>query len=101
LKNAPILILDDATASIDPDQEEQIQEAVGALARGKTLIVIAHRIRTIMNFDNMLLIRDGSVCAQGSHAELLKSSPEYQSMFRSYAETENWVMEVGKEGSGC
>jgi ATP-binding cassette subfamily B protein len=101
LKNAPILILDEATASIDPDQEEQIQEAVGALARGKTLIVIAHRIRTIMNFDNMLLIRDGSVCAQGSHAELLKSSPEYQSMFRSYAETENWVMEVGKEGSGC
>lgn len=101
LKNAPILILDEATASIDPDQEEQIQEAIGALAQGKTLIVIAHRIRTIMNFDNILLIRDGRVCSQGSHAELLKSSLEYQSIFRSYAETENWVMSVGKEGSAC
>lgn len=101
LKNAPILILDEATASIDPDCEEQIQEAIGALAQGKTLIVIAHRIRTIMSFDNIMVIRDGSVSAQGTHTELLKSSIEYQSMFRSYAETENWVIGTEKEDAIC
>ena len=101
LKSAPILILDEATASIDPDCEEQIQEAIGALAQGKTLIVIAHRIRTIMSFDNILVIRDGSICSQGPHTELIKSSPEYQNIFRSYSETENWVIGAGKDGAAC
>lgn len=101
LKNAPILILDEATASVDPDCEEQIQEAIGTLAHGKTLIVIAHRIRTIMGFDNILVIRDGTVCSQGSHTELLNSSPEYQGIFDSYAETEDWVIGAGKEDTVC
>ena len=85
-KNVSILILDEAIASIDPDCEEQMQEAIGVLAQGKTLIMIAHRIRTSMSFDNILVIRDGSICSQGSHTELLKSSPEYQNIFRSSLE---------------
>jgi ATP-binding cassette subfamily B protein len=101
LKNAPILILDEATASIDPDCEEQVQEAIGVLTRGKTLIVIAHRIRTIMNFDNILVIRDGSICSHGTHTELLKNSTEYQDIFRSYIETENWVMRAGRDNTIC
>lgn len=101
LKNAPILVLDEATASIDPDCEEQIQEAIGELARGKTLIVIAHRIRTIMGFDNILVIRDGRISAQGVHEELLKNSTDYQDIFRAYVDTENWVLDMGKGGAVC
>jgi len=96
LKNAPVLVLDEATASIDPDCEEQIQEAIGALARGKTLIVIAHRIRTIMGFKKILVLREGEILAQGTHEELLEASTDYRSMFQAYQYTENWV--VGAEG---
>lgn len=101
LKNAPILVLDEATASIDPDCEEQVQEAIGALAQGKTLIVIAHRIRTIMGFDNILVIQGGRICAQGTHSELLKNSDEYGRIFRAYTQTEDWVMGEGKDGAAC
>lgn len=96
LKNAPILILDEATASIDPDSEEQIQEALGALAKGKTLIVIAHRIRTVMGFDQIIVLRNGEVEASGTHEALLESSGVYQSIFAAYSQTENW--RVGAEG---
>jgi len=101
LKNAPILILDEATANIDPDCEEQIQEAIAALVRRKTLIVIAHRIRTIMNFDNILVISEGNVCSQGTHKELLKNSREYQNIFFSYIETENWTIKAGRNDIVC
>lgn len=90
LKNAPILILDEATASIDPDSEEQIQEALGVLAQGKTLIVIAHRIRTVMDFEQIIVLRNGEIEAGGTHGELLQSSGVYRSIFAAYAETENW-----------
>lgn len=100
LKDAPILILDEATASVDPDCEEQIQEAIGALAKGKTLIVIAHRIRTIMNFDSILVVGDGRICAQGTHGELLAACPEYERMYRAYTETEHWVLGTEREVAG-
>lgn len=97
LKNAPVLILDEATASIDPDSEEQIQEALGALAKGKTLIVIAHRIRTIMGFDQIVVLDKGRVEASGSHEALLEKSRMYQKIFAAYAKTEAW--QIGsKEG---
>ncbi len=96
LKNAPILILDEATASIDPDSEEQIQEALGALAKGKTLIVIAHRIRTVMGFDQIIVLRNGEIEARGTHEELLSLSGVYQSIFEAYSQTENW--RIGTEG---
>lgn len=92
LKNAPILILDEATASIDPDSEEQIQEAIGELTKGKTLIVIAHRIHTIMGFDNILVLKKGKIIAQGKHVELLDISMDYKTMFNACIETENWII---------
>lgn len=96
LKNAPILILDEATASIDPDSEEQIQEALGILAKGKTLIVIAHRIRTIMDFDQIIVLGNGEIEAAGTHQELLQSSSVYRSIFEAYSQTESW--RIGAEG---
>lgn len=96
LKNAPILILDEATASIDPDSEEQIQEALGLLAQGKTLIVIAHRIRTIMSFDQIIVLRNGKIEASGTHEGLLRSSGVYRSIFDAYSQTENW--RIGAKG---
>lgn len=92
LKNAPILVLDEATASIDPDSEEQIQEAIGALAKNKTLIVIAHRIRTIMNFEQILVMDGGRIAAAGTHEQLLKESPLYQRIYDAYSFTESWVL---------
>lgn len=96
LKNAPILILDEATASIDPDSEEQIQEALGALAKERTLIVIAHRIRTIMDFDQIIVLGNGEIEAAGTHQELLQSSSVYRSIFEAYSQTESW--RIGAEG---
>ncbi|MCQ5091567.1 ABC transporter ATP-binding protein [Slackia exigua] len=90
LKDAPILVLDEATASIDPDSEEHIQEAIGALAQGRTLIVIAHRIRTVMGFDNILLVKDGEVVGEGTHERLLRCSNDYRKLFEAYSDTEGW-----------
>ena len=74
LKNAPVLILDEATAYCDPDNEDELQKALSALARGKTVVVIAHRLRSIADADAILVIRDGELAASGSHAGLLAAS---------------------------
>ena len=80
LKDAPIVILDEATASVDADNEHFIQEAISELCQGKTLIVIAHRLNTIRNADNILLIKNGSIAEQGKHDELMKQGGLYKSM---------------------
>ena len=80
LKDAPIVILDEATASVDADNEHFIQEAISELCQGKTLIVIAHRLNTIRNADNILLIKNGSIAEQGTHDELMKQGGLYKAM---------------------
>ena len=92
LKNAPILVLDEATASIDPDSEEQIQEAIGALSENKTLIVIAHRIRTVMGFEQIIVMDGGHIAAKGTHEQLLDTSPLYRTIYNAYSFTENWTL---------
>ncbi len=92
LKNAPILLLDEATASIDPDSEEEIQDALGELVKGKTLIVIAHRIRTIMGFNKIVVVDQGHIESSGTHMELLDKSPAYKKLYAAYAKTENWQL---------
>ena len=77
LKDAPIVILDEATASVDADNEHYIQEAISELCRGKTLIVIAHRLNTIRNADMILVIENGSVVEQGRHEDLMKLNGLY------------------------
>ncbi len=84
LKNAPIVILDEATAYIDPENEAIIQKAVGKLVKGKTLIVIAHRISTITDSDQIVLVNDGMIEDIGTHNKLLKSSPLYKNMWEAH-----------------
>ena len=84
LRNAPIVILDEATAYTDPENEAQIQEAVSKLVKGKTLIIIAHRLSTITDSDNIVLVNDGSILAQGTHTQLLEQSDLYRSMWNAH-----------------
>ena len=84
MKDAPILILDEATAYTDPENEAVIQNAVSRLAKGKTLIVIAHRLSTIIDSDQIVVIRDGEIAAKGTHTELLKESALYKKMWEAH-----------------
>ena len=84
LRNAPIVILDEATAYTDPENEAQIQEAVSKLVKGKTLIIVAHRLSTITDSDNIVLISDGEILAQGTHTKLLEESNLYKSMWNAH-----------------
>lgn len=84
LKNAPIVILDEATAYIDPENEAVIQKAVAKLVKGKTVIVIAHRLSTITDADKIVVVKNGKIESQGTHEQLLKSSPLYCSMWQAH-----------------
>lgn len=97
LKNAPIVILDEATASIDPENEALIQQAISRLTEGKTLIVIAHRLGTIANADNIVVVRSGSIVAQGRQEQLLADCPLYADMWQSYLGSRDVV----KEEASC
>ena len=87
LKNAPIIVLDEATAYIDPENEAVIQSAVARLVKDKTVIVIAHRLSTITGADNIVVLKDGRIEAQGKHEELLASSPLYRDMWQAHMGT--------------
>ena len=84
LKNAPVVILDEATAYIDPENEALVQKAISALTVGKTLIVIAHRLSTIVGADNIVVVKDGTIHAQGTHEKLLKTCPLYRDMWQAH-----------------
>lgn len=84
LKDAPIVILDEATAYIDPENEAIIQKAVGKLVKGKTLIMIAHRLSTIVDADNIVLVKDGRIDNTGTHKELLQKSKLYKTMWEAH-----------------
>ena len=84
LKDAPIVILDEATAYIDPENEAVIQRAVAELVENKTVIVIAHRLSTITGADNIVVIQDGKIAAQGKHEQLLKESALYKDMWQAH-----------------
>ena len=93
MKNAPILILDEATAYTDPENEAVIQKSVSELSKGKTLIVIAHRLSTIIGSDQIVVIKGGNVEAKGKHDELLGSSPLYRNMWEAHVyakDTDEW-----------
>jgi len=98
LKNAPIVVLDEATSFTDPENEDKIQEALNSLIQGKTLIVIAHRLSTIVDANNIILLADGRIAAQGTHQELLAASPAYQTMWQAHSVAMDWDI-AGKERS--
>ena len=90
LKDAPIVILDEATASIDPENEHLIQEAISALTHGKTIITIAHRLATIENADQILVIDGGTVAQRGTHKELLQQEGTYKKFIQIREQAEVW-----------
>ena len=83
LKNSPIVILDEATAYVDPENETLIQSAITDLTKDKTLIVIAHRLNTIVNSDQIILLENGKLVSSGTHEELLSSSKLYRNMWKA------------------
>ena len=84
LKDAPIIVLDEATAYIDPENEAVIQRAVAKLVADKTVIVIAHRLSTITNADNIVIVKDGKIEAQGTHQALLAGNSLYKEMWQAH-----------------
>ena len=90
LKNAPIVLLDEATASIDPDNEKHIQEAINALVQDKTLIIIAHRLSTIKRADQILVIDDGRIVERGTHDELLANERQYKNLWQRRQQAKSW-----------
>ena len=94
LKDAPIIILDEATAFADAENEALIQTALGELLKGKTAIVIAHRLNTIVNANNIVVLEQGKVHSQGTHKELLETSPLYQKLWYRSERAIDWNLEV-------
>ena len=90
LKDAPIVILDEATASVDPENERLIQQALTELSRGKTVVVIAHRLATVEHADQILVVDGGRIVQRGTHAELLSQEGVYRRFVQARAEAEGW-----------
>ncbi len=90
LKDAPIIILDEATASIDPENEHLIQAALSELTKGKTIITIAHRLATIQNADQILVVDDGRIVQRGTHRELAAQPGRYRSFVETRQRAEGW-----------
>ncbi|NFI06195.1 ABC transporter ATP-binding protein [Clostridium botulinum] len=90
LKNAPIIIMDEATASVDPENEHAIQKAISALVHGKTIIIIAHRLATIENEDQILVVDGGCVVQRGAHKELINQKGVYKRFLDIRKTAEEW-----------
>ena len=90
LKDAPIILFDEATAALDPENETLIQHAIGTLIKGKTVIVIAHRLRTVENADKIIVLNKGTIAETGTHSELMEKNGIYRQMYRLQRESEQW-----------
>ena len=92
LKDAPIVILDEATANVDPENEDRLQRAIEALTGGKTIIMIAHRLKTVKNADQILVIDHGEIVQQGRHETLINQKGIYADFVGSKRETVDWKL---------
>lgn len=92
LKDAPIVILDEATAYTDPENEAVIQSSVARLVQGKTLIVIAHRLKTVQNADRILVLEHGKIVQQGKHEQLMKQEGIYKRFIQSRELAASWKL---------
>ena len=92
LKDAPIIILDEATAFSDPDNESKIQGAIGELIRNKTAVIVAHRLSTIKDSDQIIVVDEGKIVGKGTHDELLKEQELYRRMWESHISAQEWTV---------
>ena len=90
LKNAPVILLDEATASLDPENEVLVQKAIAKLVEGKTVIMIAHRLRTVADADQILVLEEGKLVERGTHKELMKKKGLYQRLYHIQQESLRW-----------
>ena len=97
LKDAPIVVLDEATAFADPENEALIQKAFARLTKDRTVIMIAHRLSTVVGADKILVLEGGRVTEQGTHGELITAGGLYTRMWADYNQAIQWKMESGKE----
>lgn len=98
LKDAPVVLLDEATAYTDPENEDKIQESISRLVQGKTLVVIAHRLSTIVNASQIIVMNKGKVEKKGTHQELLKTCPLYKTLWTNYMSiSENGADQTAEE----
>ena len=95
LKDAPVIILDEATASIDPENEHLIQQAISELTRGKTIITIAHRLATVQSADQILVVDDGRIAGRGTHDELIRQGGLYSRFTAIREQAEHWDLADG------
>jgi len=94
LKDAPIVLLDEATASLDPENETQVQQAINELVKNKTVIMIAHRLKTIKGADHIIVLENGTVAEQGTHQELLIKEGLYARLWKLQQQSAGWSMKV-------
>ena len=97
LKNAPILILDEATAFADPDNEVRVQQALSALSKGKTVLMIAHRLSSITGADCIYVMQNGEIAESGTHDELIRKNGMFTHMWKNYSEAAEWKIEKEAE----
>lgn len=90
LKNAPVLVLDEATAFADPENEAAVQRAFERLAKGRTVIMIAHRLTTVQNADRIYVLKDGKIAEEGTHAWLMEQNGLYNEMYNEYRSSISW-----------
>ena len=90
LKDSPIIILDEATANVDPENEAELQEAIEALTHNKTIIMIAHRLKTVQHADQILVLEAGRIIQRGRHEDLIKQDGIYADFVQSRKKAESW-----------
>lgn len=96
IKNAPIIILDEATANVDPENEEALMQAIQALTRDKTIIMIAHRLKTVEHADQILVLDQGRIVEQGKHQDLLAKQGIYSKFIQERKTAASWRIEMGE-----
>ena len=92
MKDAPIIILDEATANVDPENEKELMEAIDALTKEKTIIMIAHRLKTVRNADQIVVIDKGRIVQQGTHNQLMKQEGIYKRFVDSREQAVSWKL---------